>query len=160
MTPDDFDALVPVLADRHSMRHYPYFFDEERVRNWIARNIERYRKDGFGLWAVCLKESGEVIGDCGLTLQTIRGKLLPEIGYHIRRDRQRNGYAKEAAAAVRNWALRNTDAPALYACCKYTNEASIRTAESIGMRFDCEYPDEANGRTHVSVFRRDERIGM
>ena len=33
-----------------------------------------------------------MIGDCGLTLQTINGNKLPEIGYHIRRDFQRRGY--------------------------------------------------------------------
>ena len=46
------------------------------------------------------------------------------------------------------------DCDALYACCKYTNAASIRTAESIGMRFDREYPDRVNGTTHVPVIRR------
>ena len=98
-----------------------------------------------------LKESGEMIGDCGLTIQIINGNVLPEIGYHICRDFQRRGYAKEAAKAVRDWAFRNTDYAALYSYCKYTNEPSIRTAESIGMHFDCEYPDETNGITHVSA---------
>ena len=46
------------------------------------------------------------------------------------------------------------DYPALYSYCKYTNIASIRTAEAIGMQFDREYPDEANGITHVSVIYR------
>ena len=71
MTPDDFDALYAVLADADIMQHYPYAFDEARVRGWIERNMGRYRKDGFGLWAVILKETGEMIGDCGLTLQSI-----------------------------------------------------------------------------------------
>ena len=102
----------------------------------------------------------QVLGDCGLTLQNIEGETLPEIGYHIRRDCQRKGYAKEAAKAVRDWAFSNTDYPALYSCCKYTNIPSIRTAESIGMRFDREYPDEVNGKTHVSVIARaDWRSG-
>ncbi len=158
MVTGDFDALYRVLADPDIMQHYPYTFDEDRVRRWIERNIKRYQEDGFGLWAVCLKDSGEMIGDCGLTLQTINGELLPEIGYHIRGDCQRKGYAREAARAVRNWAFQNTDYPALYAYCKYTNEASIRTAESIGMHFDSEYPDEANGFTHVSVISRDDLI--
>ena len=82
--------------------------------------------------------------------------MLPEIGYHIRRDFQRRGYAKEAAKAVRDWAFRNTDYAALYSYCKYTNEPSIRTAESIGMHFDCEYPDEANGITHVSAISKKD----
>ena len=156
MTMDDFDALYKVLADKEIMQHYPYTFDEERVRAWIQRNMDRYEKFGFGLWAVCLKETGEMIGDCGLTLQNIEGEMLPEIGYHIRADQQRKGYAREAAAAVRDWAFANTEYPALYSYCKYTNVPSYKTAEAIGMHFEKEYPDEANGITHVSVLRRED----
>ena len=156
MSMDDYGALYAVLADPAVSEHYPYTFDEARVRAWIERNMARYRENGFGLWAVCLKDTGEMIGDCGLTLQNIEGEMLPEIGYHIRRDRQRKGYAREAAAAVRDWAFAHTDYPALYSYCKYTNVASFRTAESIGMRFDREYPDGANGITHVSAIRRED----
>lgn len=156
MTMGDFDALYAVLSDAEIMQHYPYSFDEERVRSWIERNMKRYTDDGFGLWAVCLKDTGEMIGDCGLTLQNIEGQMLPEIGYHIRRDQQRKGYAKEAAAGVRDWAFQNTEYPALYSYCKYTNVGSFKTAESIGMHFEKEYEDEANKITHVSVIRRDD----
>ena len=97
-----------------------------------------------------------MIGDCGLTLQNIEGEMLPEIGYHIRKDQQHKGFAKEAAAAVRDWAFANTDYPALYSYCKYTNIPSLRTAEAIGMHFEKEYPDEVNGKTHVSVIYRGD----
>ena len=156
MCAEDFQAMFRIFADAENMRYYPYAFDEQRVRNWIERNRNRYRENGFGLWAVCLTGTGELIGDCGLTLQNIRGEMLPEIGYHIRRDCQRRGYAREAAGAVRDWAFRNTDYPALYSICKWTNEPSYRTAESIGMHFAYEYPDEANGTTHVSVLLRED----
>lgn len=56
MAPDDFSALYEVLADSDIMQHYPYTFDESRVRRWIDRNIERYETDGFGLWAVCTSQ--------------------------------------------------------------------------------------------------------
>ena len=156
MIPDDFQALLRVLGDPETMWHYPYTFDGQHVRDWIARNMNRYRKDGFGLWAVCLKDTGEMIGDCGLTLQCINGETLPEIGFHIRRDCQRRGYAKEAAGAVLQWALRHTAFPAFYSYCKSDNTASYKTAEAIGMRFDREYPDAVNGITHVSVIRRTD----
>ena len=65
------------------MTHYPAPFDEARTRRWIDWNLENYMQYGFGLWAVVLKETGEFIGDCGLTLQNIDGEMLPEIGYHI-----------------------------------------------------------------------------
>jgi len=44
----------------------------------------------------------------------------------------------------------------LYSYCKYTNEPSFRTAESIGMHFACEYPDVINGTSHVSVMSRED----
>ena len=156
MTMDDYDALNAVLGDDAIMIHYPYSFDEERVNGWIERNMKRYSDYGFGLWAVCLKDTGEMIGDCGLTLQNIEGEMLPEIGYHIRADKQGQGYAKEAASAVRDWAFANTEYPALYSYCKYTNVGSYKTAESIGMKFLKEYPDADNEITHVSVIRRED----
>lgn len=156
MTMEDYDALYAVLADRDIMQHYPYTFDAARVKGWIARNQERYQTDGFGLWAVCLKHNGEMIGDCGLTLQSIDGQMLPEIGYHIHRACQHRGYAKEAAAAVMAWAFSHTEYAALYSCCKYTNVPSFRTAEAIGMRFLKTYPDDANEITRVSVITREK----
>ena len=156
MSRDDFDSLYNVLADQEIMRHYPYAFDDQKVMNWIDRNVNRYSEHGFGLWAVCLKDSGEMIGDCGLTLQNINGTMLPEIGYHIRADQQRKGYAREAASAVRDWAFANTDFPSLYSYCKYTNVPSYKTADSRGMQFEMEYPDEANEITHVSIINRSD----
>ena len=67
MNEDDFDALYLVLTDTEIMQHYPYIFDEKKVREWIELNMNRYKENGFGLWAVCIKGTGEMIGDCGLT---------------------------------------------------------------------------------------------
>lgn len=156
MNAEDFDALYQVLADPNIMRHYPYTFDEERVRGWITRNMERYRIFGFGLWAVCLKETGEMIGDCGLTMQVIGGVIKPEIGYHIRADQQRKGYAKEAASAVRNWAFENTPFREIYSYMNYTNEPSAKTAVSWGCRQVDEFADDVNGITKVFMISRDE----
>ena len=75
MNMDDYDALFRVLADPEIMQHYPYSFDEERVKAWIERNMKRYQDNGFGLWAVCLKETGEMIGDCGLSAKAMQKKL-------------------------------------------------------------------------------------
>ena len=80
-TMDDFTALYEIVSDAETMQHYPAPFDEEKTRGWIKWNLENYEKYGFGLWAVVLKENGEFIGDCGITIQNIDGELLPEIGY-------------------------------------------------------------------------------
>lgn len=149
MNHGDFDSLYRVLADSDIMKHYPYSFDEKRVMNWIDRNIERYEIFGFGLWAVCLADTGEMIGDCGLTMQNINGIIRPEIGYHIRGDMQRNGYAKEAASAVLDWTFANTPFLRVYSYMKKANIPSAAAAKSIGMTFDSEYVDEENEITSV-----------
>ena len=156
MTEDDFHSLYKILADSNIMQHYPYIFDEGRVRNWIVRNIERYKTFGFGLWAVCLKATGEMIGDCGLTMQLIDGQIKPEIGYHIRADMQRKGYAKEAAIAVRDWTFMNTPFNIVYSYMKYTNEASVKTAISYGCIQVDEFTDDINEITKVFAISRDE----
>lgn len=156
MTEGDFDALFAVLADSDIMEHYPYTFDEERVRGWIRRNQERYEIFGFGLWAVCLKESGEMIGDCGLTMQNIGGVIKPEIGYHIRKEHQRKGYAKEAATAVRDWTFTNTPFQMIYSYMKYTNAPSVATAVSWGCHQVDEFKDEVNEITKVFAISRAE----
>ncbi len=156
MNDADYDALYAVLADSDIMQHYPYTFDEARVKNRISKNIERYSIFGFGLWTVCLKDTGEMIGDCGLTMQNINGVIKPEIGYHIRKDQQRKGYAKEAAIAVRDWTFRNTPFNRIFSYMKYTNTASAHTAISYGCRLIDEFKDEANEITSVYAVSRQD----
>lgn len=156
MTQEDFSALYAVLADSDIMRHYPYTFDDNRVRNWINCNIERYNTFGFGLWAVCLKDSGEMIGDCGLTMQNINGSIKPEIGYHIRADKQRQGYASEAAIAVRDWVFESTPFNRIYSYMKSTNLPSQKTATAYGCHKLCEFADSENESTSVYEITRQE----
>ncbi len=143
-TPEDFDALYEILSDPETMRHYPAPYDADGTRRWISWNLDNYAKYGFGLWAAELKETGEFIGDCGITIQNIDGELLPEIGYHVHKNHWRKGYAKEAARAVRDWVFRNTDYDTVYSYMKYTNAASRATAAANGMKQVKEYADPKN----------------
>ena len=156
MTEDDFKALYVVLEDSETMQHYPYTFDEDRIRAWIRKNIERYKVFGFGLWAVVLKETSEMIGDCGLTMQIINGQIMPEIGYHIRKDCQRRGYASEAAKAVRDWTFMNTPFNIIYYYMKYTNVPSYRTAMAYGCHLVDEFEDDTNKITKVYAISHTE----
>ena len=155
-TLDDFDALYEILSDPETMQHYPAPYDEEKTRNWITWNLDNYEKYGFGLWAVVLKETGEFIGDCGITLQNIDGEILPEIGYHIHKKYWRRGFAKEAARAVRNWGFRNTQYDIFYSYMKYTNIGSWSTALANGMKKVKEYPDPKNTISYAYAITREE----
>ncbi len=68
-------------------------------------------------------------------MQNIDGEQLPEIGYHIHKDFWRQGFATEAAAAVRDWAFENTKYDCLYSYMKYLNVPSYKTAQKIGTYF-------------------------
>ena len=155
-TMGDFDALFEIFSDSETMRHYPKPFNAERTKGWIEWNLKNYREHGFGLWAVVMKETNQVIGDCGLTLQSIDGELLPEIGYHIHKKYWRRGLGSEAAKAVRDWAFENTDFDCLYSYMKYTNVASYSVAISSGMKKIKEYPDEKNTISYAYAITREE----
>lgn len=156
MNTDDFDALYTILSDSETMRYYPAPFNADKVRNWIQWNIENYKTYGFGLWMVILKETGEPIGDCGITMQCIHGEMLPEIGYHIHKEHQRKGYASEAASACMKLAFEELHMPSVYSYMKYTNAASYGVALKNGMHFVEEYNDPVNIKTRVYRIDREE----
>ena len=87
-----------------------------------------------------------------------RKQIKPEIGYHIRADKQRNGFAKEAAIAVRDWTFNNTPFNVIYSYMKHTNEPSVKTAVSYGCKQVDEFKDDVNEITKVFAISRDEWI--
>jgi RimJ/RimL family protein N-acetyltransferase len=133
LQPGDAAALAAVLGDRETMRFYPAPLDREAVEEWIARNLRRYEKDGFGLWGMILKSSGELIGDCGLVRQFVDGQEEIEIGYHVRRDLWGQGLATEAAQACRDYGFAELPVERLISLIRSENLASRRVATKNGM---------------------------
>ena len=106
LTRDDVDAIFAIIGDPIAMQYYPRTFEREDAVEWIERNRRRYESDGYGLLAIVLKSSGEVIGDCGLSWQLADNETVLELGYHLRRDHWGHGYATEAAHACMDYAFR------------------------------------------------------
>jgi len=131
--PDDIDALAAVISDPETMRFYPEPRDRAGVESWIERNRRRYRDDGHGLWAMVLKSSGEVVGDCGLTRQTVDGTDETEIGYHVRRDLWGRGLAPEAAGACRDYGFERLGVERLISLIRPENLPSRRVAQKVGL---------------------------
>ena len=131
--PADADALAKVLCDPETMKFFPMRFDRAAVEEWIARNLRRYDTDGHGLWAIDLKSMGEMIGDCGITVQEVGGEPLLEIGYHLRRDLWGQGLATEAARACRDFGFAELPADCMISLVRPENVASCQVAERNGM---------------------------
>jgi ribosomal-protein-alanine N-acetyltransferase len=131
--PEDADALARVICDREAMRYYPIPFERPDADEWIARNRRRCKELGHGLWAIDLKSTAEMIGDCGITIQNVEGEDLPEIGYHLRRDHWGRGLATEAARACRDYAFTRLAVPFVISLIRPENIPSCRVAERNGM---------------------------
>lgn len=118
------------------MVYYPHPFSRQESEYWIERNQQRYREDGFGLWAMELRATGELIGDCGLVTQVFPDGNEIEVGWHVKHERQKQGLATEAARAVIHYAFDELDLPTLISLIRPENVPSARVAEKLGMRID------------------------
>jgi RimJ/RimL family protein N-acetyltransferase len=134
--PEDTDALFQVLGDPVAMQYYPAPFPRSEVEEWILRNRARYNDVGFGLWAMLLKGSGELIGDCGCYAREIHGNVECELGWHVRRDLWGRGYATEAARHCVEFAFVKLGVERIIALVRPENTASCRVAEKNGMTVD------------------------
>jgi RimJ/RimL family protein N-acetyltransferase len=134
MTDADLDDMAALLGDEEVMRFYPRPMTRSEARDWIARSQRRYRDHGFGLWIINVRDSGEFVGDCGLTLQHVDGVDELEVGYHVRTSMQGRGYATEAAAASRDFARDVLGAGRLIAIINPLNVPSRRVAAKIGLK--------------------------
>ena len=130
----DFADLCEILQDKETMYAYEHAFSDEEAREWLLRQLDRYKNDGFGLWAVILKSSGEFVGQCGITWQDIDGETVPEIGYLFKRKYWHKGYATEAAQGCKKYAFGTLGFDRVYSIIRDNNYASQRVAERNGMR--------------------------
>jgi len=156
MVDADFDALKKVISDPENMKYYSAPYDDNGVIRWINWCKDCYRKYGFGLWAVVLKESGEMIGDAGISMQMIDDEWKPEIGYHLRKDYHRLGIGKEMTQAVRDYFFHNFDYNEVYSYMDIDNIPSYKTAEANGMTYLHIYVTNKGERYRVYRITRDE----
>jgi RimJ/RimL family protein N-acetyltransferase len=148
MTDDDLDSMAAMLGDPDVMTFYASPKSRAETQGWIDWSKNNYAQYGFGLWVVETLD-GEFVGDCGLTWQQVDGVRMLEVGYHVRRDLQGNGYATEAASACREYA-EQLGQPNLVAIIHPENVPSQRVAEKIGLAFQSSSVD-SRGQTR-SVF--------
>lgn len=133
MSHSDYPALADILQDEEVMYAYEHAFDDQETKEWIDRQIERYRIYGFGLWAVILKEADIMIGQCGLTMQDWKEEQVLEIGYLFAKAFWHNGYASEAAIACKQYAFEILNTEEVYSIIRDNNIASQNVAVRNGM---------------------------
>ena len=136
MKPDDMESLLAIFADPKVMAAFDAPpFDHVQMLQWVQRNLDHQASHGYGLFSVILKSNRLLIGDCGLELIEVEGHVVAELGYDFRSDHWYQGYATEAAMAVRDYAFRQLLLPRLTSIIRVGNIPSRRVAEKIGMSY-------------------------
>lgn len=130
---DDLDEVCKLLQDPVVMYAYEGAFSDQEVQAWLDKMFRRYENDGFALWAVIEKSSGELIGQCGITCQEYNGGWVPEVGYLFRKEFWHKGFATEAAIACKEYAFQVLNFGEVYSIIRDTNVASQNVARRNGM---------------------------
>jgi hypothetical protein len=134
----DSAPLYRIFGDAEVMRFGNGVQTREWVLSWLQTCLEwYYRSWGFGTYAVVTKHNQEVIGYCGLFyFPDLDGQPEVEIGYRLARSAWGQGYATEAAIAVRDYAFKTLGIKRLIAMIDPSNIASVRVAKKIGMQYE------------------------
>ena len=128
-----FTGIATILQDRQTMSYYPQNFDAAAVTAWIDRSREFWTKHNYGRFAVIRLSDNLLIGDAGLMHLSVNDRDVNDIGWIFHRQHWGDGYATEAAAAIRDDAFERLGLPVLHAGMPVDHPASRRVAERIGM---------------------------
>lgn len=148
LTPDDYADVASVLLDDEIMRKMSAHVSEALVRRWLSRKLEQYRTLGHSHWHVSLKATGEFVGIIGIVPEKVGGIEHTGLGYLIRQEHQRKGYAYEGSKACLDWAFRTLKPEKIVAEIDETNLPSRRLAEKLGMKLESHYL-RFNGESEV-----------
>ncbi len=111
--------------------------DFDWVVNALAEDLPA-GQETYDLRPVIEKATGQIIGHCGYLEKEVEGQLEIELNYILARSGWDKGYATEAAAALRDHALRELKLNRLIALIEPGNTASEHVAQKIGMRLERE----------------------
>ena len=134
---EDLDQLAPIMADPKGMRFsrtghcLSVLETKEKIKSFIAS----YEKFGFGKWAVSSREHNQLIGYCGIAMETIDGKDEKELGYRLDSRFWNQGLATEAAKAATQYAFERFKILYILGIVDRKNKASLRVLEKLGMKY-------------------------
>jgi len=132
-TLDDLPATHEIVCDEQTMAAWNGAWSEDENREQLNKQIRGYREDGFGRWAVVLKETDGVIGICGLQYCDTDRESVLEVGYLFNRSYWHNGYAFEAAIACKRYAFNILKSDEVFSLVRDNNYASMNVAIRNGM---------------------------
>jgi ribosomal-protein-alanine N-acetyltransferase len=134
---EDVDAFHRIMTDERVTEFLPVdpnaSMDESRKR--AERRMQHEVSNGFTLWTVIEKTSGQIAGACGFFLVEGVGPEI-ELAYHFAADHWNKGYATEAAVACLRFGFTELELGRVIAMTFPDNFASRRVLEKVGMKLE------------------------
>jgi RimJ/RimL family protein N-acetyltransferase len=153
---EDVAPMAAVNADPEVMRWIRDggVRDEQQTRAGIKGWEREWETQGFGLFAVELRSTGELAGFTGLSVPVYLPEVLPavEIGWRLGRSHWGQGLATEAAAAAVRFAFEERGLERIVSIAQVGNDASERIMVKLGMRAVRETVHPGLGGRRVRVF--------
>ncbi len=101
----------------------------------VQKRIEAYADHGISKFPIFRKTDGVFVGTCGADFFELDGQRELEMGYRLLLEHWNQGYATEAALAMRDYLFQKVGASALYGFAVRQNAGSIRVLEKIGFTY-------------------------
>ncbi len=149
-TIDEGDAALQdrLLNTPTVMKHLGGVKELHEIEAKHAKAMASFARDGFSFLMMIEKETGDLVGHCGI--KRVDNPLASNVGDHeigwlVREDRWRRGYAHEAMTAAIEWGFGRVGAPHLVALTSEANVGSWKLMEKLGMirRPDLDFSDPA-----------------
>jgi len=133
----DADALLKVLGDPQVMRFSlkgPY--GRKDCGALIDKCLKMYERNNYGLYAVLIRETGQLVGYCGFFNQLIDGLEEVELGYRLASSFWGQGLGTEVAQAMLDYGFGELGFQRIISIIEAENHASIRVAEKLGLKHE------------------------
>ena len=148
---DDLDDLFKLYATPHTTDYIEplYEYDEERdYQEKYIKNI--YGFYDYGIWLVCDKETGRIIGRAGVESREDVSEDEVEMGYVIAYERRGQGLASEVCTAIIDWVRNNLEVSYISCQVHRDNAASIALLKRLG--FSIGEPDPVSKMLRASLW--------
>src|SRR5437773_11470803 len=134
----DREPFAALNADPEVMEHLLTRLSRADSDAFVDRIVAALDRDGYGLWALEVAETGEFIGYTGLQRATFEAPFTPdmEVGWRLARSAWGHGYATAAARAAVHHAFTVLDLPEVVSFTVPANVRSRAVMRRIGMTYD------------------------